>query len=323
MRMFLFIACVALACAQPGPPLRLEKTIPLPGVQGRIDHLSIDVNNQRLFVAALGNDTLEVVDLKQRKRVHTIPGLREPQGILYVPGTNRLYVANGKDGTVRIYDGSSYALQKTIEFGDDADNLQYDAAQERVYVGYGSGSLGVIDKAGNKITDIKLGSHPESFQLEKSGSKIFVNLPKSRKIAVVDRVSGSVTASWGTGGAFSNYPMSLDEANHRLFVVCRLPARLLVIDTNTGKIVAKMPAAGDCDDVFYDAGRQRIYATGGEGVISVFQQRDPDQYSEIAKIPTVKGARTSFFSSDLGRLFVAVRRNGAEEAAIRVYVAAN
>ncbi|MDQ6700495.1 MAG: YncE family protein [Acidobacteriota bacterium] len=314
--MLLLLACAGLACAQ---PLRLEKTIPLPGVQGRIDHMSIDVKNQRLFVAALGNNTLEVVDLKQGKRVHTIPGLHEPQGILYVPVSNRLYIANGKDGTVRIYDGSSYELLKTIEYGDDADNLRYDAAQARVYVGYGSGSLGAIDSDGNKVADIKLGSHPESFQLEKTGSRIFVNLPKSRKIAVVDRAGGSVTASWGTGGALSNYPMSLDEADHRLFVICRLPARLIVLDTNTGKIVAKLPAAGDCDDVFYDAGHKRIYASGGEGAITVFRQQDADRYTEIAKIATVKGARTSFFSGDLGRLFLAVRRQGSEEAAIRVY----
>ncbi len=319
MRMLLLIASAGLACAQSSAPLRLEKTIPLPGVQGRIDHLSIDVKNQRLFVAALGNDTLEVVDLKQGKRVHTITGLREPQGIFYLPDNNRLYVANGKDGTLRIYDGSSYRLLKTVEFGDDADNVRYDAAQKRIYVGYGSGALGVMDVDGNKLADIKLGSHPESFQLEKSGSRIFVNLPKSRKVAVVDRAGGAVIASWGTGGALSNYPMSLDEANHRLFIVCRLPARLIVMDTNTGKVVAKLLAAGDCDDIFYDAARKRIYASGGEGVISVVQQQDPDHYVEIAKIPTVKGARTSFFSGDLGRLFLAVRRQGSEQAAIRVY----
>jgi len=314
--LLIFLGCIGLASGQ---ALRLEQTIPLPGVRGRIDHLSIDVKRQRLFVAALGNDTVEVVDLKQGKRLHTITGLQEPQGTLYVPATDRLYVANAKDGTLRIYDGSSWQLLKTVEFGEDADNVRYDAGQDRVYVGYASGALGAVDRAGNKVADIKLDAHPESFQLEKNGPRIFVNLPGSRKVAVIDRNRGSVIASWGTDGAFSNFPMALDEAHHRLFIVCRLPARVLIFNTDTGKVIGKLPAAGDCDDVFYDAERKRIYATGGQGVVSVFEQRDADHYASIATIPTIAGARTSFFSSELGKLFVAARRQGAEEAAIRVY----
>ncbi len=314
--LLIFLSSLALVNAQ---PLRLEQTIPLPGVRGRIDHLSIDLQHGRLFVAALGNDTVEVVDLKQGTRVHTITGLHEPQGTLYVPGADRLYVANAKDGTVQVYDGTSYRLLKSIAFGDDADNVRYDAAGERVYAGYGSGALGVIDKAGNKVADIRLDAHPESFQLEKNGPRIFVNLPDSRKIAVVDRASAKVIATWGTDSAFSNFPMALDEAHHRLFIVCRMPARLLILDTATGKVVGKLPAAGDCDDVFYDAAHRRIYATGGQGVISVFQQNDPDRYASIATIPTVPGARTGFFSSELGKLFVAARRQGSREASILVY----
>lgn len=314
--LLLLLGCLGLAHAQ---ALRLEQTIPLPGVRGRIDHLSIDVKGQRLFVAALGNDTVEVVDLKRAQRVHTITGLHEPQGTLYVPGANRLYVANGKDGTLRIYDAASWQLLKTVELGDDADNVRYDAAAERVYVGYASGALAAVDRAGNKVSDVKLDAHPESFQVENNGPRIFVNLPGSRKIAVVDRNRGAVIASWGTDAAFSNFPMALDEANHRLFVVCRLPARLLVFNTETGKVIAKLPAAGDCDDVFYDAGHRRIYASGGQGVVSVFEQRDADHYAASETIPTAAGARTSFFSSELGKLFVAARQQGPEQAAIRVY----
>jgi len=301
-------------------PLKLETTIPMSNVQGRIDHLSVDLNNQRLFVAALGNNSVEVLDIKGAKRLHTISGLHEPQGVLYAPGENRLFVANAKDGTCRIYDASSFQLLKTIEYGEDADNIRFDAPAKQVYVGYGGGALGVLDLSGNKLGDIKLDAHPESFQLEKKGTRIFVNLPDSRKIAVVDRKKKAVVGQWETGGALANFPMALDEANHRLFAVCRKPAVLIVLNTDSGAVIAKIPTVGDSDDVFYDPTRKQIYASGGEGAIAVLEQRDPDHYQEIARIPTVKGARTSLFVSELGRLFLAVRKQGSEDAAaIRVY----
>lgn len=321
MRMFIILTAFAgLAWGQAAQPLRLERTIDLPDVQGRIDHMSIDVKGERLFVSALGNNTLEVIDLKSGRRIRTIGPLKEPQGALYVPEANRLYVANGNDGSVRIFDASSYAPLKTLDYGDDADNLRYDSSHKRIYVGYGSGALGEIDSDGNKVSEIKVDAHPESFQLEKSSPRMYVNLPKSRKVVVVDRDKHTVVATWKTDMAFANYPMSLDEDDHRLFVVTRLPARLLVFDTNTGKIIQKLSAVGDCDDVFYDKTRKRIYASGGDGAISVFQQEDVDHYRESARIATVKGARTSFFSPEFNRLFLAVRRQGSQSAAIQVFV---
>jgi len=323
MRVLIIIcAFAATAWAQSAQPLRLEKTIELPDVQGRIDHLSIDTQGERLFVAALGNNTLEVIDLKAGKLVKTIGQLQEPQGVLYVAETNRLYIANGKDGSVRAFDASSYGPLKTLEYGDDADNVRYDSARKRIYVGYGAGALGEIDSDGNKVSEIKFDAHPESFQLEQNSPRIYVNLPKSRKIAVVDREKHTITATWKMGLDFANYPMALDESDHRMFVVTRLPARLLVFDTNTGKIIQKLSAVGDCDDVFYDQARKRIYGSGGDGEISVFEQKDADHYTELARIATVKGARTSRFSPELDRLFLAVRRQGSQPAAIRVYVPA-
>jgi YVTN family beta-propeller protein len=323
MKLFMMlVASAGLAWGQAAQPLLLEKTIELLDVQGRIDHMSIDVKGDRLFVSALGNNTVEVIDLKTGKRAKTIGQLKEPQGVLYAPEMDRLYVANGNDGTVRIFDGSSYGPLKTLDYGDDADNLRYDAVHKRIYVGYGSGALGEIDSDGNKVADIKLDAHPESFQLEKNSQRIYVNLPKSRKVAVVDREKRTIIATWKTDLAFANYPMALDESEHRLFVVTRLPARLLVFDTNTGNIVQKLPAIGDCDDVFYDKTRKRIYASGGDGAISVFQEEDADHYKESARIATVKGARTSFFSPELDRFFLAVRRQGSQSAAIQVFVPA-
>src|SRR6516162_1339705 len=253
MKLFmLLVALAGVTWAQAAQPLRLEKTIELPDVQGRIDHMSIDVKGERLFVSALGNNTLEVVDLRAGKRAKTIGQLKEPQGVLYVPETDRLYVANGDDGSVRIFDASSYAPLKTLDYGDDADNVRYDVVHKRIYVGYGSGALGEIDSDGNKVADIKLDAHPESFQLEKNSPRIYVNLPKSRKIAVVDRERHTILATWKTDMAFANFPMALDESEHRLFVVTRLPARLLVFDTESGKTIQKLLAVGDCDDVFFD-----------------------------------------------------------------------
>jgi YVTN family beta-propeller protein len=301
-------------------PLKLDATIAMPDVQGRIDHLAIDLNGQRLFVAALGNNTVEVIDLKKDQRVHSIPGLAEPQGIAYIPSSNLVFVANGKDGSVRAFDASSWKMLNSLAYGDDADNLRIDPGSGHVWVGYGGGALGEFNEKGTKIADIRLDAHPESFQLEKNGSRIFVNLPGSRKIAVVDRKTRTVLSSWGTGGPLANFPMALDEKDHRLFVVTRLPARLIVLDTESGHRITSLSVVGDCDDVFFDRRRNRIYAIGGEGGISVFQQQDADHYNEIARIKTASGARTGFFSADLNKLFLAMRKHDSQAAEIRIYV---
>jgi DNA-binding beta-propeller fold protein YncE len=310
---------VLFAQSGAGELLKLEATIPMADVQGRIDHLSIDLKGQRLFVAALENNSLEVIDLKESRRVHTINGLAEPQGIAYLPSTNRVFVANRKDGSVRAFDAASWKMLSSTSYGDNADNFRLDPSSGHAWVGYGGGALGEFDQEGTKLADIKLDAHPESFQLEKNGSRVFVNLPRSGKIAVVDRRMGTVSASWGTGGPLANYPMAVDERDHRLFVVTRFPARLIVLDTDQCERVATLPAIGDCDDVFYDERRHKIYAIGGEGGVSVFQQRDADRSDQVGRIKTVSGARTGFFSADLDRLYVAVRKHESQSAEIRVY----
>jgi hypothetical protein len=207
---------------------RLQATIQLPDVHGRIDYLSVDLTAKRLFVAALGNNSVEVIDLNRKARVHTISGLAEPQGITFVPSVNRVFIANRKDGSVRSFDAGSWALLKSIPFGENADNLRIDPGNGHVWVGYGAGALAEFDIDGKRVGEIKLDAHPESFQLEKKGSRVFVNLPNSQKIGVADRGRRSLLAPWNTGGALSNYPMALDEKNRRLFVVTRAPARFLV-----------------------------------------------------------------------------------------------
>lgn len=307
------------ASAQSNPPLRLQKTILMPDVQGRIDHMFFDAQTGRLFVAALGNNTVEIIDVRQGKRIYSISGLHEPQGILYLSGPNRLYVANAGDGTLRIFDGTSYEPVATTKLGDDADNLRWDDEAHRIYVGYGNGALAALNEDGAKIGETPLDAHPESFRLEPHAMRIFVNLPESRKIAVVDKKTKSVIATWTTDDALENFPMALDGVNRRLFVVCRRPARLLALDIDSGHMIGAWPVVEDCDDVFYDPVMKRIYATGGEGKISVFQQQSADYYNGIATVPTRKGARTSFFSPETHSLYVAARREGSEVAAIYVY----
>src|SRR5262249_39982646 len=202
------------------------------------------------------------------------------------------------DGSVRVFDGTTLAPLKKVDLGDDADNLRLDGTSGRIWVGHGEGALAAIDPGGAKVAEIPLGGHPESFQLEKNGSRIFVNVPNAGKVAAVDRAKGAVVASWKTGDAAANYPMALDEPDRRLFIVCRRPARLLALDTDTGAIVAALPTVGDADDVFYDAPANRIYVSGGEGAIALHRQVDADHYSEATRVETVAGARTSFFSPD-------------------------
>src|SRR5438132_4001906 len=164
-----FACFVLLAYSQDNPPLKLVQTIALPGVEGRIDHLSADVKGHRLFVAALGNNTLEVVDLAQGKRIRSIMGLREPQGVVYIPELDQFVVANGDDGTVRTFDGKSFMTVSSLMLGGDADNVRYDSTGGRLVVGYGAGALGFIDAKSHRVSGtVKLAAHPESFQLEKS-----------------------------------------------------------------------------------------------------------------------------------------------------------
>lgn len=318
MRCLVLLLPAALACAQ--SPFHLQKTIPLPDVNGRIDHLAIDAASRHLFVSALGNNTLEVVDVAAGKHLLSIPGMHEPQGTGFAPDFHRLYVANGKDGKLRIFDSVSFKPAAEIDFGEDADNVRYDAAHKQVWVGYKDGVLGALDAATNKRAgDIFLDAHPESFQLEKAGTRIFVNVPDAHEIEVVDRVKKVKLAKWPVTDPAQNFPMALDEAGHRLFAGCRKPARVLVLDMETGKQAALFPCPGDTDDLFYDAARKRLYVAGGEGFLEAFQQNSPDQYQSLGKIATAAGARTGLYVPALNCFYLAVPHRGSQGAEIRVY----
>ena len=245
------------ALGQRVEPLALVQKIPLPEITGRIDHMALDSNRDRLLVAALASNRLEIVNLKANEVVHSILGLNEPQGVVYVPDLDRIFVANGGDGSVNAYDGNSFAKVGSIAFGNDADNLRYDATAKRVYVGYGAGAIGAIDVTSmQRKGNVQLKGHPESFQLEQVGTRLYVNVPAAKAITVIDRSTMSVTMNWALKALSANFPMSLDEKNRRLFVGTRQPARVLVLDIASGNPITELTIAGDTDDLFYDAPRK-------------------------------------------------------------------
>lgn len=265
----------------------------MPGVQGRLDHFGLG-SDGRLFVSAYGNGTVEVLSLPRETVIGNIP-VAAPQGVVYTPESNELFVGSDT-GELRVFRGDTLKPIKTISYGDDVDDLRYDQTDKRVYLGFGdgqAGAIGAVDAQTNAAAGptFKLGAHPEAFELERHGPNIYVNLPTVHQIAVINRRSGAITR-WhlALGG---NFPMALDEADHRLFVATHDPPRLAVFDSNSGRLITTMPCVANEDDMYYDARRKRVYITGGEGYISVFQQQDADHYQWLANIPSVVGARTS------------------------------
>ena len=300
--------------------LQLKQKIPLLGVEGRIDHFDLDAAHERLFICALGNNTLEVLDLRKGERIQSITGLRAPQGVAYVPELNRLFIANDNGGLCTVYDAKSWRLIGKVDFQDDADNVRYDSVTKQIYVGFGSGGIGVINVTdGKRIGSIKLVAHPEAFELEKHGRRIFVNVPNAGHVAVIDRDKAAVTTTWKTDGASANFPMALDEANHRLFIGCRTPPKLVVLNTDSGVVVASVGVSGDPDDIFYDAKRHRLYTICGDGNIELIDQVDRDTYKTVATVPTATGARTGLFVPELNSLFIAVPQRAGQVAEVRRY----
>jgi YVTN family beta-propeller protein len=309
------------AVAQPAEiaPLQLEAKIPLGDVRGRIDHMAVDLKRKRLFVAELGNDSVGIVDLASDKLIQTITGLKEPQGVGYEPSTDTLFIANAGDGSVRLFEGATYIASGRIELGSDADNIRVDAATSRIFVGYGSGALAVIDPSTRRrIGDIPVKGHPESFQVDRGTGQIFVNVPDAHGIAVVDRASQKQTGKWPIPDHGANFPMVLDSVRRQVLVIFRAPAELGVFSMTGGKLIATAETCGDADDLFIDAKRDRVYVSCGAGFIDVLEAKG-QTYRRTARIPTVSGARTSLFVPELDRLLVAVRTNAAEPAAIWVF----
>ena len=312
-------------CASPVPNgfiqkdvLTLTAKIPLPNVAGRIDHLAYDSINHHAFVAALGNNTIEVVNTDTKQVVHTIKGLHEPQGVAYIPSRQRLVVANGSNGQCIFFDTRNFSEISSIDLKEDADNIRYDATTNLLYVGHGSGAIAIIDAGTMKqVASIPLGGHSESFQLSKKQNRIYINVPDAGEIEVADLSSHSIIAKWKNTNASSNFPMTLDEENNRLFIGCRSPATLRMINTQTGKDMHYVACAGDADDVFYYGADSLVFVSGGKGFIDVFKAAD--ELQRINHTETSSGARTSLFLPSQKTLLLAVPARSGNSAALWIY----
>lgn len=309
-----------LAAAQDTAKLKPAGAIPLPGINGPLGHLAVDDQRQRLFVAAPEQNTVEVLDLKAGKRTRSLAGLNQPRSLAFLARPNLLFVSCRGDGRLRVFDCVDFKMIKTLGALPEVDHLAYDAPANRLYVGYGDGALGVVDAmAGVHTSSIHLEGHPEAFALEPGTARIFVNVPSARHVAVVHRHDKEVLRVWPLNTFRDHFAMALDSAGERLFLGCRNPARLVVLETRRGQVVAHLQIAGDPDGLFYDGKRQRLYASCGEGFVEAVAQISPDIYERMPQLPTAPGARTSLFSAELDRLFVAVPARDSRSAEVRVF----
>ena len=316
--------------AQSQEPLRLVQTIAMPDVKGRLDHMDVDVKGKRLFVAGLENGTVEVIDLLSGKRMRSIPGFQKPQGIAYVPGLNKMFVASGDDGMLRVFRGDTFEPVDAIKLELGPNRVAYDPQSKLLYVGYGGkdagkdyGEVGIIDAKKDKhVGDIKVAAHPAELLLDKSGKNLWVFVSAASKVQVVDTRKREVRSTWPVSSQ-RNGDGAFDEPLHRLMIGTRTPPSMIVLDSETGKEIASLPTVEGMDGVYFDAARKRIYVSGGRdndvGYIFVYQQKDADHYEAIGKIATKSGAGTSFWSAELNRFYVAAPAHDNEEAAILVF----
>jgi DNA-binding beta-propeller fold protein YncE len=314
------------ASARNDGPLELTQIIPLPEVDGRIDHFAIDVKGRRAFLAALAKNTIEVVDLKTG-RVQTLPGFAKPQGVLFVPALDKLFVASGADGMVKTLDGKSLAVTATASVSLGADAIGYDPRSREIYVGSGGGDantelgdLTVFSAAtGVRVAALTADAHVGGSLIESHGERLFVLVPEKAQVVVLDRKTRAQVAKWTVPGIQKNVALDLDERSHRLFLGVRTPASIVVLDSDSGAVIASVPTVGTLDGLSFDAATRRIYTSGGEGFIDVTQQIDADHYERIAHIPTGPIARTSVFVPKWRKLYVAVPRDKERSAELRVF----
>jgi len=325
----LFVALAVSLQAQEKAPLKLVETIPLPGLQdGDFDHFAPDVDGHRLFLTAEENGKVQVLDTSTNKLIHTIEDVKAPHAILYLQDLKKLFIVEGDASAVRVYDSDSYQAVGEIKVSIEADSIAYDPATNYLYVVNGGREahtpyslISVIDTNNSKrLRDIKINSnHVEAIVLEKSGPRMFCNITGQNAVGVLDRNESALAATWRLPpGDTQNVAMALDEANHRLFVVTRKPGKLIVLNSENGKVIADLPAVGLVDDLSYDAKQKRLYLAGDQ-FLDVFDQKDPDHYVLLARIPGSFRAKTGILVPELNRYYLAVPHHENKDAEVRVY----
>lgn len=322
----LLLLCAFSATAQPASPLALQRTISLQGVAGKFDHFAIDLAADRLFVAASGNHTVEVVDLKTDKVIQTIAGLGKPHGLAWVAVTGSLYVADGVPGELKVYKGWPLTLAGKIALSEDTDDMVYDRAADLLFVGHGGsdvdhpGRIAVVDVRDFKlIGDLPATTHPEALEIDAKSRRVFANIADSNEVEVIGAAGKTITAHWGLTKAKDNVPMAFDGEHQLLYVACRKPGMLIALDARTGKEVAAMAAAGKADDLFYDRALGRVYLISGAGEVDTFQVSKAKTLRALGVLRTVIGAKTGLFVSSQNRLYLGVPGIGSNYAVIRVY----
>src|SRR5882757_4320018 len=327
--MMILALCALVVNAQEKLPLKLIMTTPMPGFTGDFDHFGLDRKGNRLFLAAEENKTVEVFDLRTGERIQSIEGFGQPLMMVYLPESNHLVVTDGGDSAVQLVDCKKYKIIKTIKLGQGVDHGVLNPVTKYYYVESGGGSnspthvLSIIDtKSFKHVGDVAglPGSSNEGMVIDRAGKRLYVNLTDTAEVGVIDLASGQFVAKWPLPDAREAHAIVLDEPNHRLFTATRKPARFIVFNTDTGKVVSSLPCVGVNSDMSLDVSRKRIYVTGSE-TASVFEQRDSDHYEHIAEVPTAYRAKSSIFVPDLKRLYVAVSGKGKPDAklALQIY----
>jgi DNA-binding beta-propeller fold protein YncE len=300
--------------------LQVGKIISLPNVKGRIDHLDVNVKEQIVYIAALGNNSVEIVDLKNGRVIHSITGLNEPQGVGYIPDKHEIFVANGGNGDCYFFNASTFEKTASIHLSSDADDVRYDSISAKIYVGYGQGGIAVIDaNTHTQVADVSLPAHPEGFQLDKPAKRILVNIPDKNMIGVIDLVQLKLINKWSRSSPTANFPMATDDRYHYAFIGYRHPAKLVILDAKTGKEISTYNMVSDIDDLYFDNEKKRIYISGGGGFINIFQQDNSLFFKQVANIPTRSGARTSLFIPELKIFAVAEPAESNKCAQLLVY----
>jgi DNA-binding beta-propeller fold protein YncE len=306
-------AIVTPAPAQGTAPLRLVKTVTLPGYTGDFDHLAIDRQRGRILVAAEDHATLEIFDLKTGNHLKTISGFGAPHTILIRPNSPNILVTDSGNEMTAVLDAETYAKKGSVKLIPGADSAGYDAVANIWYIVTGGKDVDMKTaeiEAINPDTGQKLGqitfndNHVEAMALEKSGDRLFINLAQTNKLAVVNRKTMTEIAEWPVPPAKGNAMVAFDEGAKRLYVVCRDPGMVVVMDSDTGAVVSTASAPLRADDVMMDIATHRLYVPGGEGYIGVYDTSHPDQIQQIAKVTTAPGAKTGLLLPDLKKMLL-------------------
>jgi DNA-binding beta-propeller fold protein YncE len=329
-RIALFFVSILLSAvatsAQTPTPLIFNRSIPLPGVIGRFDHLAIDAPGNRLFLAATGNHSVEVVDLATRKIQQSINGLGKPHGLAWVAATGSLYVADGTLGELRVYRGTPLTLAGKLKLSEDADDMVFDETAHLLFVGHGSSDvasparIAIVDTDHfTLVSNLPVATHPEALDIDPASRRVFANIADSNEVAVIDTVTRTIAAQWKLTRAADNVPMAFDAEHHLLFLACRTPGTVIALDAATGKEIASLPTAGGADDLFYDLALGRVYVISGIGEVDAYQVDEARNLHALGVLHTAAGAKTAVFVPAQNLLYVAVPGTGLTAAEIRVY----